>query len=93
VIIIGFGILLGLKVPANTAPQDGALAAGFESAGLGIEMQTIPVSDMSGVIQYLENDDSGDIVIIRLPESKSFMSLGEPAIIKATDYAGRRIPQ
>jgi anti-sigma factor RsiW len=91
-LIIGFGLLLARKAPVNTALQDGALAAGFESAGLGIEMQTIPASDMSGVIQYLGNDDSGDIVIIRLPESKSFMSLGEPAIVKAADYTRRRTP-
>jgi hypothetical protein len=33
-------------------------------------------------------------VIIRLPESRSFMSSGEPAIIRAADYSGGsgRIP-
>jgi hypothetical protein len=54
-----------------------------------MEVQTIPVADMNGVIQYLGNDDTADIVIIRLPESKSFMSFGEPAIVKAADYSGR----
>jgi hypothetical protein len=47
----------------------------------------VPASDLSGILQYL-GDDSPDIVIIRLPESRSFMSSGEPAIIKAADYRG-----
>jgi hypothetical protein len=38
--------------------------------------------------QYLGGDDSGDIVIIRLPESRSFNSYGEPAIIRAAEYGG-----
>jgi hypothetical protein len=47
----------------------------------------IPVADMSGVLQYLGNRDSGgDILILRLPETRSFMSSGEPAILKAADY-------
>jgi anti-sigma factor RsiW len=86
-LILGFGMLLVRQTPA-AAPQDAVLAAGFGN-GLGMEVQTIPVADMSGVIQYLGNDDGADIVIIRLPESKSFMSFGEPAMIKAAEYLGR----
>jgi hypothetical protein len=88
VLILGFGLLLFRQTPA-AAPQDGAVAAAFGSTGLGMEMQSIPAADISGVLQYLGNDDTADIVIIRLPESKNFMSLGEPAIIKAADYSGR----
>jgi hypothetical protein len=91
VLILGFGMLLFRQTPVNT-PQEGTMAAGYGSTGLGMEMQTIPAADMSGILQYLGNDDTADIVIIRLPESKSFMSLGEPAIIKAADYSGRNTP-
>ena len=46
----------------------------------------IPVSDMESVLQYLNVRDSGEIVIIRLPESRNFVNYGEPAVIKAADY-------
>jgi hypothetical protein len=56
-----------------------------------IDMQGIvPVSDMNGVLQYLGNQDTADIMIIRLPESRNFSSSGEPTIIKAADYSRRR---
>jgi anti-sigma factor RsiW len=59
--------------------------AGMDLGGHGV----IPVSDMSGVLQYLGSQDAGDIVILRLPESKNFMSSGEPAILKAADLPAR----
>jgi anti-sigma factor RsiW len=49
----------------------------------------IPSADMNGVFQYL-GSDSADVLILRLPESRSFSSYGEPAIIKAADYTRRR---
>jgi anti-sigma factor RsiW len=71
--------------PVMDPPRDTEVAA-----GMGLEVQGIvPVSDMNGVIQYLGGEDTADIVIIRLPESKRFMSSGEPAIIRAADYSGR----
>jgi anti-sigma factor RsiW len=71
--------------PLRDRPRDTDLAA-----GVGLEVQGImPVSDINGVIQYLGGEDTADIVIIRLPESKRFMSSGEPAIIRAADYSGR----
>jgi anti-sigma factor RsiW len=72
-----------VRTPRTAAPANPALAA--------LEMQTlVPVTDMNGVLQYLGNDDLADIVIIRLPESRSFNSYGEPAIIRAADYGGGR---
>ena len=50
----------------------------------------IPIADMNGVLQYLDNRDDGDVLILQLPESRSFMSSGEPVILKAADY--RRQP-
>jgi anti-sigma factor RsiW len=72
-----------VRNPRTAAPANSALSA--------LDMQTVvPVADMNGVLQYLGNDDSADIVIIRLPESRSFNSYGEPAIIRAADYGGGR---
>ncbi|GHV82085.1 hypothetical protein AGMMS49991_06430 [Spirochaetia bacterium] len=69
--------------------QDSAMAA-----GMNLDLQGIlPVSDMNGVLQYLGNEDTGDIMIIRLPESKSFMSAGQPTIIKAADYSRSNTPR
>jgi hypothetical protein len=80
VFVFSFFFIRG-SIPA--APHEPAVAA--------LDMQTIvPVSDMSRIIQYLGNEDPPDIVIIRLPESSNFMSSGEPAIIKAADYTGRK---
>jgi hypothetical protein len=61
------------------------------SAGMDIDMPGItPVSDMTDVLRYLGQDNSGtDFMIIRLPETKHFMSAGEPAIIRAADYSRR----
>jgi len=58
--------------------------AGFESPGM------YPAADLNGVLQYLGSRDAGDIVILRLPETRSFMSSGEPAIIRAADYSRRK---
>ena len=48
--------------------------------------EVIPVSDMESVLQYLNSRDSGEMVIIRLPESRNFQSYSEPAMIRAVDY-------
>jgi anti-sigma factor RsiW len=86
-LLLAFGVFFVRTPRGAAAPDDSALAAAFD-------MQTIvPVSDLEGVLQYLGGDDSPDIMIIRLPESRSFMSSGEPAIIRAAEYsAGKRSP-
>lgn len=75
------GILSNPRPPA-------AIIAG---PGGGVDMQSIiPVTNMAGVLQYLEKQDtSADIVIIRLPETQNFMSIGEPALVRAADYSRR----
>jgi hypothetical protein len=57
---------------------------GFDPPGI------VPTAGINEVLQYLGNRDPGDILIIRLPESRSFTSPGEPAIIKAADYPRSR---
>jgi hypothetical protein len=49
----------------------------------------MPVSDISGILQYLGAGDS-NVIILQLPESKSFSRSGEPAIIRAADYSRSR---
>lgn len=72
-----------LRQPA-AAPQSQNMAV---AAGIDLDLQgMIPVSDMNGVLQYLGDTDAGDIVILRLPESRNFRSSGEPTILKAADY-------
>jgi hypothetical protein len=81
-----------LRPPEQNAPAiaDSALSA-LENAGIDMELNNIrPISDVSGVLQYLERTDSNDIVIIRLPESRNFQSAGEPKMIRAADYSPRR---
>ncbi|MDR1363447.1 MAG: zf-HC2 domain-containing protein [Spirochaetaceae bacterium] len=48
-----------------------------------------PALNMNEVLRYLENDDTSNIVIIKLPERKKFMRYGEPAFINAADYSRR----
>jgi anti-sigma factor RsiW len=50
----------------------------------------VPIADMNGVLQYLGSKNDGDVLILHLPESRSFMSSGEPAILKAADYSRRQ---
>jgi hypothetical protein len=71
----------------SPAPAQDAIAS-----SLGLEVNGIsPAADLNGVLQYLGDTDGGDILIIRLPESKSFTSSGEPALLRAADYS--RNPQ
>ena len=64
-------------------PVNFILAAEDEMPGI------IPAADISGVLQYLASDGT-DVIILRLPESKSFSRTGEPAIIRAADYPRRQ---
>jgi hypothetical protein len=82
--VVLFAVLAG-RSPGGEA-QDTAVAADLSQDMRGI----VPVSDMQGVLQYLGDHDSADFVILRLPESRSFTSTGEPAIIRAADYTPQR---
>jgi anti-sigma factor RsiW len=71
-----------LKRPAEPSAMPNMILASEEELG---PAGMAPVSDMNGVLQYLSGADSGDILILRLPESRNFTSSGEPAIIRAAD--------
>jgi len=72
----------------NLLRQDPSLKSNFILASEEEEMPSlIPAAqDMNGLLQLLSNDGS-DVLILRLPESRSFARSGEPAIIRAADYS------
>ncbi|MDR2536967.1 MAG: hypothetical protein LBC46_01555 [Treponema sp.] len=70
----------------QTAPQTSDTMAVAQSPQ-SMTVPVVPVSTLNDVLQYLGNQDTTDIMLIRLPESKSFSSSGEPALIKAADYS------
>ncbi|GHV94755.1 hypothetical protein AGMMS50293_10750 [Spirochaetia bacterium] len=84
---------LWLRRPVQSVPVPDMILASEED----LAPENVPFSDMNGVLQYLGSVDSGgDILILRLPESRNFISSGEPAILRAADYSrnvpGRRQP-
>ena len=84
-IIITFLAIQGIQGPVNVTTQVPGIIA-----GIGTDAQSMfPASDMSSVFQYLSGDDMADFVIINLPETRSFYSSGEPALLKAADYSRR----
>ncbi|MDR2575488.1 MAG: zf-HC2 domain-containing protein [Treponema sp.] len=80
-IIIAFAFLW-IRSPGRTNIPNMAITAETE-----ILPDVIPFSGMESVLQYLGGTDTGDILILRLPESRNFSSYGEPTIIKAADYS------
>ena len=76
-------IIDGRQAPS----QDMMAAINIELDDHGIV--PIPIQDMSGVLQYLSSQDGGDFMVIRLPESRRFTRIGEPALINAADYSRR----
>ena len=90
VIALAFLVVLRVTNAENISGMTLASEAELDTPGV------IPVSNMEDVLQYLGSRDNGEILIIRLPESRNFVNYGEPAIIKAADYSrnvpGRRRP-
>jgi len=88
-ILISLAFLWKTRLPGRTEPANMAITAETE-----IIPGVIPVSGMENVLQYLDGNDTGEIIILRLPESRKFASNGEPAMIRAADYSpnmsGRR---
>lgn len=78
VMAVALAAIIVLKQPAK-AIEPPQLA--------GMEMQEMmPVSaDMASFFQYLSNENSADMLIIRLPET-TFTNVGEPRMIRAADY-------
>ena len=92
VLFIALALVITLRIAGSADSSGMTLAAETEFDAPGI----IPASNMESVLQYLGSRDNGEIIILRLPESRNFVNYGEPAIIKAADYsrqtAGRQAP-
>jgi anti-sigma factor RsiW len=85
VLVITMGVLW-LGRPAEQSPTIPQMSLASEDSLNAPDVVPI-AANMEGVLQYLESKDSGgDILILRLPESRNFTSSGEPAILKAVDY-------
>jgi hypothetical protein len=88
-LLITFAAALRGRLPERGETPDSVIASGID---LNVQ-ELVPAADMNGVLQYLGRDDAADMVIIRLPESRSFRSAGEPTILKAADYVRRNAPR
>jgi anti-sigma factor RsiW len=86
-VFIIFFVLVGIRGLSRPIPalQEPAAASGIGLNDNGI----VNIQDMAGVLQYLSNQDNGDFMVIRLPESRTFSRIGEPALINAADYSRR----
>jgi len=82
-LLIALAFMLVLRAVETEGISDMAFASEAEIDAPGI----IPVTDMESVLQYLGGRDNGEIIILRLPESRNFVNYGEPAIIRAADYS------
>ena len=82
-IIIFFLALQGIRSPGTVEIHEPGI-----TAGIGADVQEIiPALDMNSLFQYLSREAMSDFVIIQLPETRSFSSSGEPALLKAADYS------
>ena len=84
VLFIALALALIMRQPDATVKPGMVLAseADFDATGI------IPITSMEDVLQQLAGGrDNSEGLIIRLPESRSFVSYGEPAIINAADYS------
>jgi len=92
ILFIILSFFMGLRISRTAESSGMTLAAESEFD----TPDNIPVSDMEDVLQYLSSRDNGEIIILRLPESRNFVNYGEPAIINAADYSrqttGRNTP-
>jgi len=76
VMVLAMSVLIALRQPVKAVEPQLA----------GLEMQEMtPASDMASLLQYLGSDNSGDMVIIRLPDT-TFKRTGEPRMLRAADY-------
>jgi len=90
-----FGIRSTGTLIANNRAEPAERASFILAAEEEIQIPAfLPVSDMnmSGMLQYLTND-STNIIILQLPEDRSFTRAGEPAMIRAADFSRNGQPQ
>ena len=79
------GLVMAIALAAIAALRQPVTVSEPQLAGLEMQ-EMIPVSDMASFFQYLGDDNSADMVIIRLPDT-TFKNAGEPRMIRAADYS------
>ena len=87
VVMVMFFAVLGIRSKPQPAQLETTAVAdmGFDEKGI------VPVTDMNGVLQYLSSQDSGDFMVVRLPENTKFSRSGDPALVNAADYSRRNV--
>jgi hypothetical protein len=85
-----FVVLFALMGARALSRPPAILQEQVASTGIGLnDNGMVNIQDMAGVLQYLSGQDNGDFMVIRLPESRTFSRIGEPALINAADYSRR----
>ena len=86
-VFVAFFALVGIRSLYRPTP---ILQEQIAASGIGLnDNGMVNIQDMAGVLQYLSGQDNGDFMVIRLPESRTFSRVGEPALINAADYSRR----
>ena len=81
---------VGVRALYQPTPNAAILSEQVATGGIGLnDTGMVNIQDMAGVLQYLSSLDNGDFMVIRLPESRTFTRIGEPALINAADYSRR----
>lgn len=90
--LILVALVASLAGPLLFSPANGS--SPLPLARINTEVQNIvPVSNIENLVQYLEMQAAtADIVIIKLPETQNFVPAGEPTLLKAIEYQGRKKP-
>ena len=91
-IIIAMLAIFGLR-DSKPGVQDKMAVIPEYMQVVGNEQGMVPTTDMTSVLNYLSGLDNGDFMVIRLPETRSFVHTGEPALINAADYSRRQLPR
>ena len=92
-VIIAMFAIFGLRDRSPGRMQEAMAGLPDYMQVLGDDQGMLPMTDMTGVLQYLSGMDNGDFMVIRLPESTNFIRTGEPALINAADYSRRQLPR
>jgi hypothetical protein len=92
VVLMGLlAFFMGIRVTDTTGnPGMGmtfASEAEFDMPGL----VSASDMDMENMMRFFDSRDTGDTIVLRLPEIPGFESYGEPAILSAADYS-RQMP-
>jgi hypothetical protein len=78
--------LMGIRVTGTPGNSGMAPDMTFASEAEFDMPSFISASDMENMMQFFDNRDNGDTIILRLPEFSGF-DYGEPAILSAADYS------